>query len=267
MVQGDTFLPYYQENCSSCYDFTDLLVYFHIERGDCVRASSFCSCAFSVSQLSVFFLGTKNLIRARFHFDWLQRKFNMSVMSLQLTAEKKVDRGLLPPKKMLGKNSKSLVERRQKELELYLQTLLLQFPQATPTPLAYFLHFHLYVSILLLMMSSWSQDFLPVSHMWNREVPDKDPRRVPKLLDEVKIRSLQTVEGFQTVKCLNIGDFIIIKLLTQLNKGTSCRRARRCCCPIKSGPKPIHQPLICSLAQLWGCAAFSCLRCDVNLLK
>ncbi|KAF7650462.1 hypothetical protein LDENG_00125810 [Lucifuga dentata] len=45
---------------------------------------------------------------------------------------------------MLGKNSKSLVERRQKELELYVQTLLLQFTQATPTPLACFLHFHLY---------------------------------------------------------------------------------------------------------------------------
>uniref|UniRef100_A0A7N6BDB5 PX domain-containing protein n=1 Tax=Anabas testudineus TaxID=64144 RepID=A0A7N6BDB5_ANATE len=62
----------------------------------------------------------------------------------KLTAEKKVDKRLLPPKKMLGKNSKSLVERRQKELELYLQTLLLQFPQATPSPLAYFLNFHLY---------------------------------------------------------------------------------------------------------------------------
>ncbi|XP_034440199.1 nischarin isoform X1 [Hippoglossus hippoglossus] len=62
----------------------------------------------------------------------------------KLAAEKKVDRRLLPPKKILGKNSKSLVERRQKELELYLQTLLQQFPQATPTPLASFLHFHLY---------------------------------------------------------------------------------------------------------------------------
>uniref|UniRef100_A0A3B3TVK4 Nischarin n=1 Tax=Poecilia latipinna TaxID=48699 RepID=A0A3B3TVK4_9TELE len=62
----------------------------------------------------------------------------------KLTMEKKVDRRLLPPKKILGKNSKSLVERRQKELELYLQTLLQQFPQASPTPLAYFLHFHLY---------------------------------------------------------------------------------------------------------------------------
>lgn len=64
----------------------------------------------------------------------------------QLTAEKKVDGLLLPPKKILGKNSKSLVERRQKELELYLQTLLQQFPEATPTPLACFLNFHLYVS-------------------------------------------------------------------------------------------------------------------------
>ncbi|MED6248454.1 hypothetical protein ATANTOWER_000598 [Ataeniobius toweri] len=65
----------------------------------------------------------------------------------KLTAEKKVDRHLLPPKKILGKNSKSLVERRQKELALYLQTLLQQFPEATPTPLAYFLHFHLYVKM------------------------------------------------------------------------------------------------------------------------
>ncbi|KAF0034763.1 hypothetical protein F2P81_012521 [Scophthalmus maximus] len=62
----------------------------------------------------------------------------------KLTAEKNVDRRLLPPKKILGKNSKSLVERRQIELELYLQTLLQLFPQATPAPLACFLHFHLY---------------------------------------------------------------------------------------------------------------------------
>ncbi|XP_059184369.1 nischarin isoform X2 [Centropristis striata] len=62
----------------------------------------------------------------------------------KLAAEKKVDRRLLPPKKMLGKNSRSLVERRQKELELYLQTLLQQFPQATPSSLACFLHFQLY---------------------------------------------------------------------------------------------------------------------------
>ncbi|XP_033829936.1 nischarin isoform X1 [Periophthalmus magnuspinnatus] len=62
----------------------------------------------------------------------------------KLTAENKVDRRLLPPKKILGKNSKSLVERRQKDLEQYLQTLLLQFPQATPPPLSCFLHLQLY---------------------------------------------------------------------------------------------------------------------------
>ncbi|KAK7899438.1 hypothetical protein WMY93_020291 [Mugilogobius chulae] len=62
----------------------------------------------------------------------------------KLIAENKVDRRLLPPKKILGKNSKSLVERRQKELEQYLQTLLVQFPQTTPPALSCFLHLQLY---------------------------------------------------------------------------------------------------------------------------
>ncbi|XP_063071141.1 nischarin isoform X2 [Engraulis encrasicolus] len=63
----------------------------------------------------------------------------------KLTAEKKVDKHLLPPKKMIGKNSKSLVEKRQKELEVYLQTLLSRcFPTAAPKGLSSFLHFHSY---------------------------------------------------------------------------------------------------------------------------
>ncbi|XP_077582006.1 nischarin [Stigmatopora nigra] len=62
----------------------------------------------------------------------------------KLATANQVERCLLPPKKMLGKNSKSLVERRQKELEVYLQTLLCQFPGAVPGPLAAFLHFNLY---------------------------------------------------------------------------------------------------------------------------
>ncbi|XP_065100571.1 nischarin isoform X1 [Paramisgurnus dabryanus] len=62
----------------------------------------------------------------------------------KLTAEKKIDKHLLPPKKILGKNSKSLVEKRQKELEVYLQTLLSSFPSSTPKVLSNFLHYHLY---------------------------------------------------------------------------------------------------------------------------
>ncbi|MBN3308763.1 NISCH protein, partial [Amia calva] len=62
----------------------------------------------------------------------------------KLTTDKKIDKNLLPPKKMIGKNSKSLVERRQKELEVYLQTLLVKFPVAAPKVLSCFLHFHLY---------------------------------------------------------------------------------------------------------------------------
>ncbi|KAK6473945.1 nischarin-like [Huso huso] len=62
----------------------------------------------------------------------------------KLTAEKKIDKNLLPPKKIIGKNSKSLVEKRQKELEVYLQTLLAKFPLAAPKVLSCFLNFHLY---------------------------------------------------------------------------------------------------------------------------
>ncbi|XP_025065433.1 nischarin [Alligator sinensis] len=61
-----------------------------------------------------------------------------------LVSEKKIDKNLLPPKKIIGKNSKTLVEKRQKELEIYLQTLLIKFPMAAPKVLSCFLHFHLY---------------------------------------------------------------------------------------------------------------------------
>ncbi|XP_025030646.1 nischarin, partial [Python bivittatus] len=50
----------------------------------------------------------------------------------KLVLEKKIDKNILPPKKIIGKNSKSLVEKRQKELEVYLQTLLATFPLAAP---------------------------------------------------------------------------------------------------------------------------------------
>ncbi|XP_071983606.1 nischarin isoform X2 [Engystomops pustulosus] len=62
----------------------------------------------------------------------------------KLTAENKTERNLLPPKKIIGKNSKSLVEKRQKDLEIYLQALLTVFPVNVPKTLAHFLHFHLY---------------------------------------------------------------------------------------------------------------------------
>ncbi|OXB72360.1 UNVERIFIED_CONTAM: hypothetical protein H355_005429 [Colinus virginianus] len=62
----------------------------------------------------------------------------------KLVSEKKIDKNLLPPKKIIGKNSKSLVEKRQKELEVYLQTLLVKFPVTAPKVLSHFLHFHFY---------------------------------------------------------------------------------------------------------------------------
>ncbi|KAI5174467.1 Nischarin [Manis pentadactyla] len=62
----------------------------------------------------------------------------------KLVAEKKIDKNLLPPKKIIGKNSRSLVEKREKDLEVYLQTLLAAFPDVAPRVLAHFLHFHFY---------------------------------------------------------------------------------------------------------------------------
>ncbi|KAM9593101.1 nischarin isoform 1-T1 [Trichechus inunguis] len=62
----------------------------------------------------------------------------------KLVAERKIDKNLLPPKKIIGKNSRSLVEKREKDLEVYLQTLLATFPSVAPRVLAHFLHFHFY---------------------------------------------------------------------------------------------------------------------------
>uniref|UniRef100_A0A8C5KJB8 Nischarin n=1 Tax=Jaculus jaculus TaxID=51337 RepID=A0A8C5KJB8_JACJA len=62
----------------------------------------------------------------------------------KLVAERKIDKNLLPPKKIIGKNSRSLVEKREKDLEVYLQTLLTTFPGVAPRVLAHFLHFHFY---------------------------------------------------------------------------------------------------------------------------
>ncbi|XP_033065734.1 nischarin isoform X1 [Trachypithecus francoisi] len=62
----------------------------------------------------------------------------------KLVAERKIDKNLLPPKKIIGKNSRSLVEKREKDLEVYLQKLLAAFPGVTPRVLGHFLHFHFY---------------------------------------------------------------------------------------------------------------------------
>lgn len=87
------------------------------------------------------------------------------VFVFQLVSEKKIDKNLLPPKKIIGKNSKSLVEKRQKELEIYLQTLLLKFPVTAPKVLSHFLHFHLYVSYVFgVWIEAWVS--FPSSLTW-----------------------------------------------------------------------------------------------------
>ncbi|XP_030061338.1 nischarin isoform X3 [Microcaecilia unicolor] len=84
-------------------------------------------------------------VKADFHQWTVKHRYSdFHDLHEKLTGEKMVDKNLLPPKKIIGKNSRSLVEKRQKELEVYLQTLLAKFPTATPKVLSSFLHFHLY---------------------------------------------------------------------------------------------------------------------------
>lgn len=93
-------------------------------------------------------------------------KYFSVYLSLKLTSEKKVDKHLLPPKKIIGKNSKSLVEKRQKELEVYLQTLLARFPVAAPKVLSCFLQFHAYVSYCFSLLMATDGLFWKVSHLF-----------------------------------------------------------------------------------------------------
>ncbi|XP_076448177.1 uncharacterized protein LOC143284919 isoform X2 [Babylonia areolata] len=62
----------------------------------------------------------------------------------KLVASHKVDKGLLPPKKLFGNQTESFVKKRQHDLQLYLQTVLNLLAVRPPPALTSFLHFHLY---------------------------------------------------------------------------------------------------------------------------
>ncbi|XP_075534102.1 nischarin-like isoform X1 [Dermacentor variabilis] len=61
--------------------------------------------------------------------------------SVQLRRNYHVERSLLPPGKVLGRQAASFVQQRQAELEHYLVTLVHHFADGLPLPLARFLHF------------------------------------------------------------------------------------------------------------------------------
>lgn len=61
-----------------------------------------------------------------------------------------VERTLLPPGKLLGRQAASFVQQRQAELEHYLVTLVHHFADGLPLPLARFLLFHQFVRAVLL---------------------------------------------------------------------------------------------------------------------
>ncbi|CAG5131179.1 unnamed protein product, partial [Candidula unifasciata] len=62
----------------------------------------------------------------------------------KLTVSHKLDRSLLPPKKIFGNQTESFIKKRQRELEIYLQTVIMFLAQRIPSCLAYFLDFDKY---------------------------------------------------------------------------------------------------------------------------
>ena len=64
----------------------------------------------------------------------------------QLHSHHKLDKNLLPPKKLFGNQSEAFIKKRQLELQQYLQVVLHQL-KSVPQVLAAFLDFHRYVSL------------------------------------------------------------------------------------------------------------------------
>ncbi|XP_076468739.1 nischarin-like isoform X2 [Babylonia areolata] len=56
----------------------------------------------------------------------------------------KLDKTLLPPKKLFGHHTQTFVRKRQHDLQVYLQTVLHYLAHHPPPALTFFLHFHLY---------------------------------------------------------------------------------------------------------------------------
>ncbi|XP_076091391.1 nischarin-like isoform X2 [Mytilus galloprovincialis] len=62
----------------------------------------------------------------------------------KLVSQCKIDKTLLPPKKLFGNQNETFIKKRQTELEIYLQTVLFYMTHKIASPLAAFLEFHNY---------------------------------------------------------------------------------------------------------------------------
>ncbi|XP_062605859.1 nischarin-like isoform X2 [Saccostrea cucullata] len=80
------------------------------------------------------------------HYVWrVKHRYNdFHDLHDQLVYSCKVDKCLLPPKKMFGNQSESFIKKRQADLEAYLQTMLYYLAHKVPSALATFLQFDKY---------------------------------------------------------------------------------------------------------------------------
>ncbi|XP_074645217.1 uncharacterized protein LOC141901698 [Tubulanus polymorphus] len=80
----------------------------------------------------------------RFSWTVKHRYSEFHDMHEKLVADHKIDKNILPPKKIFGKMSESFIKRRQMDLEIYIQSVLHTLNFTIPPVLAHFLDFHKY---------------------------------------------------------------------------------------------------------------------------
>ncbi|VDI43777.1 Hypothetical predicted protein [Mytilus galloprovincialis] len=81
------------------------------------------------------------------NIDQLWNKFkegSNKIIDDNLVSQCKIDKTLLPPKKLFGNQNETFIKKRQTELEIYLQTVLFYMTHKIASPLAAFLEFHNY---------------------------------------------------------------------------------------------------------------------------
>ena len=84
---------------------------------------------------------------------WVKHRYSEFLdMHDRLVTDCRLDKEIFPPKKIFGKMSEAFIQKRQAQLEIYLQTVLLHMystGQSLPQILTNFLDFPKYVSLIV----------------------------------------------------------------------------------------------------------------------
>ncbi|KAL3852935.1 hypothetical protein ACJMK2_016540 [Sinanodonta woodiana] len=120
----------------------------------------------------------------------------------------KLDKNLLPGKKLFGNQTESFIKKRQNDLEVYIQTILYSFAQKLPHPLASFLHFEKYE--IHGITQSMAEELYHRGDilLQNREVYNATPLQLYSLTERLKLPEPTCESGDVKKDIGHILDFI-----------------------------------------------------------